>query len=493
LVINQNQKHLSLVVENNGINNLEIRQRITEATAGLNNHYFTKMAKRMSANNADLLAKFIILNRKDSIIAINTIEMYIDGIVYLENYHKHKDLDKMDRNDIVTFLDSYRKSETVDPLHRWVATYNIRLMIIYKFFRWLYSLNHDKLAEMTTTERIVPLIMKGIKRLKRKEKSSYQARDLWTHEDDAVFLKYCEDSRLKCYHMVARDTSGRPHELVKLRVGDIMWHISGTAAQYAEVTIGKSCKTVARTVPLINSIPFVKDWIREHPTDNNRNSFLFISRERQSVYRNMPLNPMSVAIIYRQQKLEFFPRLLTDPTIPEEDKNKIRILLDKPWNPYVRRHSSLTEIWKLLKSEQALRMHAGWSKTSNMVEIYTHEFGNESSQVLLQARGIIPTNAQEDNILKPLQCPNCNEPNKPDNRFCTKCGMVLTYNAYNETLEIQKQKEESFNAMEKQVNSMQSQLQNLILSLGKMNGDSKNNFAKELFHSGILEIENKIV
>ena len=159
---------------------------------------------------------------------------------------------------------------------------------------------------------------------------------------------------------------------------------------------------------------------------------------------------MSVAIIYRQQKLEFFPRLLTDPTIPEEDKNKIRILLDKPWNPYVRRHSSLTEIWKLLKSEQALRMHAGWSKTSNMVEIYTHEFGNESSQLLLQARGIIPANAQEDNILKPLQCPNCNEPNKPDSRFCTKCEMVLTYNAYNETLEIQKQKEESFNAMEKQ-------------------------------------------
>ena len=65
--------------------------------------------------------------------------------------------------------------------------------------------------------------------------------------------------------MVARDTSGRPHELVKLLVGDIMWHISGTAAQYTEVTIGKSCKTVARTVPLINSIPFVKDWIREHP------------------------------------------------------------------------------------------------------------------------------------------------------------------------------------------------------------------------------------
>ena len=89
--------------------------------------------------------------------------------------------------------------------------------------------------------------------------------------------------------------------------------------------------------------------------------------------------------MYRQLKLDFFPPLLTNPDIPEEDKTKIRILLDKPWNPYVRRHSALTEKWKLLKSEQALRMHAGWSKTSKMVEIYTHEFGNESSELLLQA------------------------------------------------------------------------------------------------------------
>jgi hypothetical protein len=418
---------LSLVVKNNGFNNIEIRQRITEATSGLNNHYFTMMTKRMSASNADLLARFIILNRKNSIIPINTIKVYIDGIVYLENYHKHKDLDKMDRNDIVTFLDSYRKPETVDPLHKWINTYNIRLRTIFKFFRWLYSLKHDRLVAITTTERIVPPILMEIKRLKRKEKSSYQTRDLWTHEDDAIFLKYCEDSRLRCYHMMARDTSGRPHELLKLRVGDIMWQMSGTAAQYAEVTIGKSCKTVPRTEPLINSIPFVKDWIQEHPTGNNRNSFLFISRERQSAYRNIPLNPMSVAIMYRQLKLDFFPRLLSNPDISEEEKNKIRVLLDKPWNPYVRRHTSLTEIWKLLKSEQALRMHAGWSKTSKMVEVYTHEFGNESSQIILQAHGIIPSDSQESNILKPRQCPNCNEPNKPDNKFCAKCRMVLTY------------------------------------------------------------------
>ena len=107
----------------------------------------------------------------------------------------------------------------------------------------------------------------------------------------------------------------------------------------------------------------------------------------------------------------------------------------------MRRHISLNEIWKLVKSEHALRLHAGWSKNSKMVEIYTHEFGNESSQLLLQARGIIPANSQEDNILKPLQCPGCNEPNKPESRFCAKCNLVLTHDAYKEILEKERQRE----------------------------------------------------
>lgn len=38
-------------------------------------------------------------------------------------------------------------------------------------------------------------------------------------------------------------------------------------------------------------------------------------------------------------------------------------------------------------------------------------------------------------VLRPKSCPNCNEPNKPDSKFCAKCRMVLTYDAYNETVE----------------------------------------------------------
>ena len=46
--------------------------------------------------------------------------------------------------------------------------------------------------------------------LKRKEQSIYKPDDLWTPEDDQIFLKYCPDKRIQCYHAISRDTSARP-------------------------------------------------------------------------------------------------------------------------------------------------------------------------------------------------------------------------------------------------------------------------------------------
>jgi hypothetical protein len=59
--------------------------------------------------------------------------------------------------------------------------------------------------------------------LKRKETSIYKPTDLWTTEDDLLFLKFCPSKRMKCYHAMARDTSCRPHELLKLRIKDIVF------------------------------------------------------------------------------------------------------------------------------------------------------------------------------------------------------------------------------------------------------------------------------
>ena len=149
-------------------------------------------------------------------------------------------------------------------------------------------------------------------------------------------------------------------------------------------------------------------------------------------------------------KNEVFTKLLTNPNVMPEDKEKIRELLKKPWNPYIIRHSALTEKSKILK-EHVLRQHAGWSPRSQMHLRYIHYFGNESCESILEAYGIVTKDNQQKDALRPKQCPNCNEPNKPDGKFCAKCRMVLTYDAYSETLESEKQKEDKLTVMENKI------------------------------------------
>jgi hypothetical protein len=166
--------------------------------------------------------------------------------------------------------------------------------------------------------------------------------------------------------------------------------------------------------------------------------------------------------IYDQYKKQIFPKLLESPNILPEDKEKIRELLNKPWNPYVRRHSAITEKSRLLK-EHVLRQHCGWTPGSQMHLKYLHYFGNESSESLLEAYGIVAPGQQIDQ-LRPRQCPNCSESNKPDSKFCTKCLMVMSYDAYAETIEERKKKESEVQILkqkyEQDMKSMRAEMEN---------------------------------
>jgi|GEM_PF-6631188 len=53
----------------------------------------------------------------------------------------------------------------------------------------------------------------------------------------------------------------------------------------------------------------------------------------------------------------------------------------------------------------------------------------------------------QSDTLRSKQCPNCNEPDKPDSRFCAKCRTVLTYDAYSETIEEKQVKDKQIEEM----------------------------------------------
>jgi len=460
-----------------------IKTKIENATEGLSSDCFNLLHNRMlpaSSENALTICNYISSLRSE----INPSDGYRKNNILLlctfSIFFRSKLFKDIKRDDVLSFLDSHRKIESVDPLHKWIGTYNLYRMQLMRFFKWLYSPDTEQ------KKRPKPSIIENIPQLKRKEKSIYKPTDLWTPEDDSLFLKYCPNARDRCYHAMSRDSAARPHELLKLRIKDVVFKLSPDKKQYAEILVNG--KTGTRHIPLIDSIPYIKDWISQHPQSGNPNSILLCGFGKSL---NRVIDVRSLRKIYENYKDKFFSKLLDSPNVLPEDKQKIRELLKKPWNPYIRRHSSLTEKSTILK-EHTLRQFAGWSPGSNMHLKYLHYFGNESNDSILEAYGIISKDKQLSETLRPKQCPNCNEPNKPDSKFCAKCRMVLTYDAYSETLEHQKEKEDKFSIMEERFNSMQSQMQRLITALGSMDQSTKNTFAKQLFENGVYKNEDPI-
>jgi site-specific recombinase XerD len=72
-----------------------------------------------------------------------------------------KSFESMTKEDIVLFLNSFKKSEPLDPLHQSVGTYNLYSVHLIRFFRWLYS------PDMTPAERPKPDCIRNITRFIR--------------------------------------------------------------------------------------------------------------------------------------------------------------------------------------------------------------------------------------------------------------------------------------------------------------------------------------
>jgi integrase/recombinase XerD len=107
-------------------------------------------------------------------------------------------------------------------------------------------------------------------------------------------------SRDSCYLMMAFDTSVRPHEFLKLKIKYVEFKITPDGKHYAVIRVNG--KTGSRILPLTDSIPYVKDWILQHPQRGNENAILICSAKKNKMV------PRSLAKIFFLYKTEYFPR-----------------------------------------------------------------------------------------------------------------------------------------------------------------------------------------
>lgn len=253
---------------------IALEREIDSITRNLSKPYFNKILKDLlnsNFTNVKIIVDYILTEQTEINIKDSTKESKIKTLVWLSNFHNNKSFNNLTKQDILEYLNNSRKTTIEDPSNKWIGTYNGRQIMLSKFFKWLYYPNED------FRKRLTPTCMQGIRKLPRKEKTSYQPSDIWQASEHVIFLKYCPYSRDRCYHALARDMSARPHEILNLKFKDIKFNITEKGIQYAEVRITQG-KTGPRTVPLIDSIPYLKEWMVEHPNGKNPDAFILISQ-----------------------------------------------------------------------------------------------------------------------------------------------------------------------------------------------------------------------
>jgi len=200
------------------------KSKFEAATSGLLNCYVNPLKELAlkSNENAATIVDYILamseetnpsnMHKKNQIITLTQLSEYCCSSKNNNDNDNDKTFLQMTRDDVLTYLGKCRKPEDIDPMHKWIGTYNLRRGYLLRFFKWLYNPN------LEPNKRPIPQnVIGNIPSFKRKEKSIYKPTDLWTEEDDSLFLKYCPSKRDRCYHMMSRDLSARPHEILGLK------------------------------------------------------------------------------------------------------------------------------------------------------------------------------------------------------------------------------------------------------------------------------------
>ena len=227
----------------------------------------------------------------------------------------------------------------------------------------------------------------GNKRFKESKKI-LSKNELISRDDLELILKHC-NLKLRTLLMVMYEGALRIDETLNIRREHVKFK-----GGYINLRIEIS-KTKKRDIPLIESIPYLKEYF-----DN----------------RNFELNNKIFPYNWNTSLNVFLDSLAEKLAIKYPDKWKGRKLY-----PHIFRHSRLTELAAGKLNEAQIRKFAGWTAGSSMAKIYFHLDDKDIINIL--TKGSVKT--PEPKTFEPINCPICNAENNFQNTLCWKCNNIL--------------------------------------------------------------------
>ncbi len=252
---------------------------------------------------------------------------------------------------------------------------------------------------------------------------------LITSEEVKRMVKNCNNSRDKAIISTLYESGMRRGEIWSLDIGDVELDPKGAIVRLNPDEGG--LKTGTRTVRLINSSPYLENWIRDHPDGDNPSSPLWVS-----LAYNANGEKLSKAAINR----------LINRAAKRAD-------IKKNVYPHLFRHSRATELAKLGFTETDMKIMLGWTRTSEMPARYIHMSGADVEEKILRFHGLLDDEEeQEPDPLEPWVCPrqSCGHKNPADARFCGRCTLARSAKDAEELEEAQETTAKDFIKMMKE-------------------------------------------
>jgi site-specific recombinase XerD len=242
--------------------------------------------------------------------------------------------------------------------------------------------------------------------------------ELLTEEEINKIIQKCETLRNKTMIAVLAESGCRISEIGLLKIKHISFEEYG-----ARLTVNG--KTGMRKILVINSTPYLQEWINQHPFNDNPESYLWVNKNGD---------------------------LLSYKRIANILKNAAkRVKIKKRVYPHLLRHSRAT-ILAAKMSDAALKHYFGWTQASKMAATYIHMSGKDTDEAILSINGIEIDKSKKKNVMKPKKCLRCKTINSSTNKFCKLCGLVLEEEKCQELIKTEMERKNMDEIMNKLIN-----------------------------------------
>lgn len=254
-------------------------------------------------------------------------------------------------------------------------------VIVKRFYKWLYG------------EEQYPPEVSWIKpRIgKHQEKDPDQ---LITRSELYKLIEAAGNIRNKALIIFLYESGARIGEVAGVRIKDLVFKSTHTLVKLQG-------KTGVRVIPLVESVPYLLDWLKDHPQRDNPEAPLWVN-----------LGPTNYhgEISYRN-----YDKIIKQAARKAKIKKRIHL--------HLFRSSRATELATKL-TEYQLCLYFGWTVGSRVVREYVRRSGRDLNNTILNLYGIEEKQAEEK-IEEIHKCPRCGSINRREALYCYQCSSAL--------------------------------------------------------------------